>query len=191
MCAPTSLNASVAISKPCDSSFSMHRGRIPVGRRRPMTLPSASTPVCSYEKMSCIVMTSRSIPTTSEIRVTFRLPSDMRLAWITMSIAAAGNVVEMANEAIRDEYPNVVDVVIHAEPVRRPDRLAQGRVATAEHPGPTMCMDEHAAREPLLDLLRRQDVAANAGDLPNLVGDAVVLRGLAAQFFARCIEGLL
>ena len=45
---------------------------------------------------------------------------DLRIALPeNMSIAAAGNVVEMANDAIRDEFPNVVDVVIHAEPVRR------------------------------------------------------------------------
>ncbi|MEM9068216.1 MAG: cation diffusion facilitator family transporter [Myxococcota bacterium] len=34
-----------------------------------------------------------------------------------MSIATAGDVVTLASEAIRDEFPEVVDVVIHAEPV--------------------------------------------------------------------------
>jgi hypothetical protein len=46
-------------------------------------------PVRSYTKMSCMVMTSPSIPTISETAISWRLPSGRRLAWITTSMALA------------------------------------------------------------------------------------------------------
>ena len=46
-------------------------------------------PVRSKTNMSCIVMTSRSIPVISVIAVTLRVPSDMRETWTTRLIAEA------------------------------------------------------------------------------------------------------
>ena len=47
----------------------------PVARNRPRTRPSGAIPVRSNRKMSCIVMTSPSIPVISETAVTLRVPS--------------------------------------------------------------------------------------------------------------------
>src|SRR4029077_19766563 len=53
-------------------------GRTPVARNRPITLPSWVTPSFSNRKISCMVMTSPSMPVISEMPVTLRVPSLMR-----------------------------------------------------------------------------------------------------------------
>ena len=60
------------------------------GRAEPAaTLPSGAMPVFSNRKMSCIVMTSPSMPVISVIAVTLRVPSDSRVICTTSSIADA------------------------------------------------------------------------------------------------------
>ena len=63
---------------PIVASFSAHFGRTPVARKRPTTRPSRFNPVRSNTKMSCIVITSCSMPVISEMVVTLRVPSGMR-----------------------------------------------------------------------------------------------------------------
>ena len=46
-------------------------------------------PVRTKRKISCIVMTSPSMPVISATLVTLRLPSDRRVTWTTTSIALA------------------------------------------------------------------------------------------------------
>src|SRR5436853_3595948 len=75
--------------KPQAFKRSANRGRIPVGRKRPITWPCASTPVLSYWKISCMVIVSPSMPVISEIEVTRREPSDKRATWTTRLIAEA------------------------------------------------------------------------------------------------------
>jgi hypothetical protein len=53
-------------------------GRTPVARNRPITLPSGVIPSFSNVKISCIVITSPSMPVISEMLVTFLVPSLMR-----------------------------------------------------------------------------------------------------------------
>jgi hypothetical protein len=60
-----------------------------VARNLPITRPSCVTPSFSKAKISCIVMTSPSIPVISEMLVTLRVPSAMRDCWITIWMAAA------------------------------------------------------------------------------------------------------
>ncbi len=74
----TCSNMSIGSWTPEAASRSAHFGRIPVARNRPRTRPSWVMPMRSNTKMSCIVMTSPSMPVSSEIAVTFRVPSDMR-----------------------------------------------------------------------------------------------------------------
>ena len=71
------------------SSRSANNGRIPVGRISPITRPSPSIPRCAKVKMSCIVITSCSVPTISVTWVTRRVPSGKRASWITRLIAEA------------------------------------------------------------------------------------------------------
>ena len=65
------------------------RGRRPVARCSPWTLPSASVWVRLNRKMSCICTTLPSIPTISVTWVTLRLPSERRFTWTTRPTAAA------------------------------------------------------------------------------------------------------
>src|SRR5262249_8236514 len=64
-------------------------GRTPVARNRPTTLPSWVTPIFSKTKISCIVITSPSIPVISETLVTLRVPSLNRVCCTTIWMAAA------------------------------------------------------------------------------------------------------
>ena len=73
--------------RPDAASRSVHFGRMPVARKRPSTLPFGATPVRSNTKMSCIVITSPSMPVISVIAVTRRVPSDSRAIW-TMRLTA-------------------------------------------------------------------------------------------------------
>src|SRR5215203_623005 len=75
--------------KPQAFKRSAKRGRIPVGLKRPITMPCESTPVLSYMKISCMVIVSPSMPVISEIDVTRRVPSDMRATCTTRLIADA------------------------------------------------------------------------------------------------------
>ena len=59
------------------ANCSLAFGRMPVARNRPVTLPLSLMPVRSNTKMSCIVITSPSIPVISEMLVTVRVPSDI------------------------------------------------------------------------------------------------------------------
>src|SRR5262249_51919288 len=68
---------------------SQHFGRTPVARKRPITLPSCETPIFSNTKISCIVITSPSMPVISEMLVTLREPSLRRVCWTTIWIADA------------------------------------------------------------------------------------------------------
>jgi hypothetical protein len=60
---------------------------VPVARNVPRTFPSESTVLCSNTKMSCIVMTSFSMPEISETATTRRVPSMSRSTWMTRSSA--------------------------------------------------------------------------------------------------------
>src|SRR5262245_12627171 len=60
-------------------SRSLHLGRTPVARNRPITLPSCVTPAFSKRKISCIVMMSPSMPVISLMLVTFLVPSLKRV----------------------------------------------------------------------------------------------------------------
>src|SRR5262249_19542329 len=62
-------------------------GGTPVARTLPMTLPSWLTPSFSNTKMSCMVMTSPSMPVISETVVTLRVPSLKRVCWTTIWMA--------------------------------------------------------------------------------------------------------
>src|SRR6266540_2324961 len=62
---------------------------MPVGRNSAITLPSCVAPFCSITKMSCMVITSCSMPTISVIWVTLREPSRRRLSWTTRLMAPA------------------------------------------------------------------------------------------------------
>ncbi len=65
-------------------------GRSPVGTSRPRNRPFASRPALkSKVNRSCRVMTSPSMPTTSLIAVTLRVPSLSRACWMTRSSAPA------------------------------------------------------------------------------------------------------
>src|SRR5690606_2935835 len=86
---PTSANSAAGSTTPYAFSRSVKRGRIPVARNCPRTLPRSSNPWRSKTKMSCIVMTSPSIPTISEMVITLRVPSESRASWITTLIALA------------------------------------------------------------------------------------------------------
>ena len=55
----------------------------------PSTLSPSPMPSRSNMKMSCMVITSPSMPTISEICVTLRVPSPRRLTWITTLMALA------------------------------------------------------------------------------------------------------
>src|SRR6266550_8842684 len=72
---------------PLALSRSANRGRMPVGRKRPMTCPCGSMPVRSYWKISCIVIVSPSMPVISEMEVTRRDPSESRATCKTRSRA--------------------------------------------------------------------------------------------------------
>src|SRR5687767_8836711 len=74
----TCSNMSTGSGIPEEARRSAHFGRIPVARNRPITFPSGVIPVRSNTKISCIVITSPSIPVISEIDVTLRVPSDIR-----------------------------------------------------------------------------------------------------------------
>ena len=69
--------------------LSVHFGRMPVALNRPVTLPFWPIPVRSNTKMSCMVMTSPSMPVISEMPVTLRVPSAMRETWTMMFTADA------------------------------------------------------------------------------------------------------
>ena len=72
------------------ASCSLHFGRMPVARKRPGDLAVRDRcRCCSNTKMSCIVMTSPSMPVISEIAVTLRVPSDMRVTWTIKLMAEA------------------------------------------------------------------------------------------------------
>ena len=71
------------------ASRSLHFGRIPVARKRRTPCRRALMPVRSNTKMSCIVITSPSMPVISVMAVTLRVPSDMRSTWTTRLIADA------------------------------------------------------------------------------------------------------
>src|SRR5215470_17632657 len=60
---------------PARSIRSLKRGRTPVARWKPRIRPSASMPCCSNTKMSCVVMTSSSMPTISVTLTSLRAPS--------------------------------------------------------------------------------------------------------------------
>src|SRR4029079_16822493 len=62
-------------------------GLTPVARKRPMNLPSPFTRSFSNRKISCMVITSPSMPVISEMLVTLRVPSLMRDCWMTIWIA--------------------------------------------------------------------------------------------------------
>src|SRR4051812_44797314 len=64
-------------------SFSQHFGRMPVARKRPITLPSPVIPIFSKTKISCMVMMSPSMPVISETLVTLREPSLSRVCCTT------------------------------------------------------------------------------------------------------------
>src|SRR5690606_10883430 len=86
---PSALEKSrVDRSMPYDLSRSAKRGRMPVALNWPITL-SPSIPCRSYTKMSCMVITSPSIPTISEMERIFRVPSLRRAACTTTLMAAA------------------------------------------------------------------------------------------------------
>ena len=69
--------------------LALHFGRMPVARNMPVTRPSGVSPVRSNRKMSCIVITSPSIPVISVTPVTRRVPSDIRESWTTRLTAEA------------------------------------------------------------------------------------------------------
>ena len=62
---------------------------MPVARKAPITRPSSAMPVFLNAKISCMVMTSCSMPVISDTEVTLRVPSDMRLIWMTRLTADA------------------------------------------------------------------------------------------------------
>ena len=62
---------------------------MPVALKWPSTAPPSPTPWRSNTKMSCMVMTSPSMPVISEMLVTLRVPSPSRLTWITTWMALA------------------------------------------------------------------------------------------------------
>ncbi len=68
------------------------RGRMPVAWNRPRTLPSSSMPCRSKTKMSCMVMTSPSMPTISEMEVTLRVPSE-QAAHLDDHVDGAGDLL--------------------------------------------------------------------------------------------------
>src|SRR5437016_4836117 len=70
-----------------DSNFSMNLGRTPVGFMRPTILPP-STPVCSKTNISCMTITSPSMPCTSVTLVILREPSFRRSCCTITSTAA-------------------------------------------------------------------------------------------------------
>src|SRR6185503_2858805 len=62
-------------------SRSQTLGLTPVARKRPVTLPSCVMPAFSNAKISCMVITSPSMPVISETLVTLRVPSLRRVCW--------------------------------------------------------------------------------------------------------------
>src|SRR2546425_4259364 len=75
----TPSNMSAGRWMPDAFSRSQHFGRTPVARKRPITLPSCVTPIFSNTKISCIVITSPSMPVISEMLVILREPSLRRV----------------------------------------------------------------------------------------------------------------
>ena len=67
----------------------MNVGRMPVEMNSPWARPLASTPSCSNAKISCMMIVSPSMPTTSVMLVTLRGPPCRRLAWMIRSTAEA------------------------------------------------------------------------------------------------------
>src|SRR5690348_5404344 len=67
----TCSNMSIGRRIPIVARRSAHFGRTPVARNRPVIFPSAVSPVRSNTKMSCIVITSCSMPVISEMAVFF------------------------------------------------------------------------------------------------------------------------
>ena len=61
---------------------SAHFGRMPVARNEPTTFPASLMPLCWNKKISCMAITSCSMPVISEIDVTRRLPSVSRVTWM-------------------------------------------------------------------------------------------------------------
>jgi hypothetical protein len=74
----TPSNMSVDRWMPDVFSRSQTFGLTPVARNRPTTLPSCVMPIFSKTKISCIVITSPSMPVISEMLVTFLEPSARR-----------------------------------------------------------------------------------------------------------------
>ena len=72
---------------PLTARRSANLGRMPVALNSPSTFSLSPTPVRSKTKMSCMVMTSPSMPTISETWRIFLLPSPSRLTWITRFVA--------------------------------------------------------------------------------------------------------
>src|SRR5690606_8472728 len=83
-------NRSAGSRMPWFSRSSEKVGRIPVALRRPMYLPSSSTPMPkSNRKRSCRVMISPSMPSTSVMWVMRRVPSLRRETWTIRLMADA------------------------------------------------------------------------------------------------------
>ena len=72
---------------PATRSRSLHLGRTPVARNRPITRPSWLIPCFSNTKISCVVITSLYMPVISVMLVTLREPSLKRVCWTTTWIA--------------------------------------------------------------------------------------------------------
>src|SRR5204863_9476349 len=79
----TPSNMSAGRWMPDARNRSQHFGRTPVARNRPITLPSCVTPTFSNRKISCMVITSPSIPVISEMLVILREPSLRRVCCTT------------------------------------------------------------------------------------------------------------
>src|SRR4051812_631575 len=76
-------NNSAESVMPCAITSSRNLGRMPVASKRPWTILSADTPVCRKRKISCMVITSPSIPVSSDRLMSFRRPSASRATWMT------------------------------------------------------------------------------------------------------------
>src|SRR5438552_3730687 len=98
---------------------------MPVARKRPHTFPSGLMPVRSKTKISCMVITSCSMPVISEIAVTLRVPSDRRVTWMSRLIVDAIQRIARAVCVNRRQAP-VVTGIHRLEHVERffPSHLA-------------------------------------------------------------------
>ena len=77
---------------------------------------------------------------------------------------------------------------LHSETTGGPDRFAQGAVATAKDPGAAVYMDENTVSPAFIDLLGRDNISSDTGDVPNFISHLIELGSLTPQLFARCIE---